>query len=199
MTFYPTVGRMIDETAMTTAKDAIHPLRDRIVELRRVPAAELRAHPKNWRTHPDAQRSALRAMLEEVGIADALIAYASAAAGGALTLIDGHLRQDEAPDAVWPVLILDLTDEEAEKVLATLDPLAAMATTDVEQLQTLLDEIEASRPDVEALLAQVAEAEGAKPPGFKPVSEDLQARLDEKKMVTCPDCGREFRPTRGSS
>lgn len=30
-------------------------IRDRVVELRRVPARELREHPENWRIHPDAQ------------------------------------------------------------------------------------------------------------------------------------------------
>ena len=29
-------------------------IRDRIKELRRVRAGELRPHPHNWRTHPDA-------------------------------------------------------------------------------------------------------------------------------------------------
>jgi hypothetical protein len=31
-------------------------IRDRIKELRRVRASELKPHPKNWRTHPAAQR-----------------------------------------------------------------------------------------------------------------------------------------------
>ena len=47
-------------------------IRDRIVELRRVPANELRPNPKNWRTHPKAQQEALRGILAEVGYADAL-------------------------------------------------------------------------------------------------------------------------------
>ena len=48
-------------------------IRDRIKELRRVRAGQLRPHPHNWRTHPDAQREALRGLLEEVGYADALL------------------------------------------------------------------------------------------------------------------------------
>jgi hypothetical protein len=31
------------------------------------------------------------------------------------------------PDALVPVLVVDLDDKEADKVLATFDPLAAMA------------------------------------------------------------------------
>jgi len=49
-------------------------IRDRIKELRRVPASELLPNPKNWRTHPVAQQDALRGVLAEVGYADALIA-----------------------------------------------------------------------------------------------------------------------------
>lgn len=169
-------------------------MRDRIVELRRVKGSDLRANPKNWRTHPTEQRSALRGLLEEVGIADALIAYESPAAGGALTLIDGHLRQDEAPETEWPVLVLDLSDEEADKVLATLDPLAGMARTDSDQLAALLGQIEAQRPDVEALLAGIAAEAGIEPPDFEPIDAEELPRLDEKKLMTCPECGHEFRP-----
>jgi ParB-like chromosome segregation protein Spo0J len=31
-------------------------------------------------------------------------------------------------------------------------------------------------------------------PNFNPVPEDEQPRLDEKKMVICPECGHEFTP-----
>ncbi|MDY7091579.1 MAG: hypothetical protein SX243_01260 [Acidobacteriota bacterium] len=31
-------------------------------------------------------------------------------------------------------------------------------------------------------------------PDFEPVAADEQSRLDEKKQVTCPECGHEFRP-----
>lgn len=41
------------------------------------------------------------------------------------------------------------------------------------------------RPDVDALLTG---------PDFEPVGADEQSRLDEKKRVTCPECGHEFRP-----
>ena len=49
-------------------------IKDRVKELRRVPASELRANPKNWRRHPPAQQAALRGVLEDIGFADAVIA-----------------------------------------------------------------------------------------------------------------------------
>ena len=167
-------------------------MKDRIVELRRVKASELAPNPKNWREHPDIQKSALRAVLEEVGIADALIAYNSDRAGGALTLIDGHLRRDEEPDTEWPVLVLDLTDDEADKILATLDPLASLATTNLEALTDLLESVDAKRPELEDFLSQLAESEGIEPPDFQPAGIDDQSRLDEKAPIQCPACGHEF-------
>ena len=46
---------------------------------------------------------------------------------GSLEIIDGHLRQSLDPELVVPVLILDLDEAEAAKLLLSLDPLAGMA------------------------------------------------------------------------
>ncbi len=111
-------------------------IRDRIKELRRVPAKHLRPNPKNWRIHPPAQQDALRGVLAEIGYAGALLARELD--DGSLELIDGHLRAETTPDLPVPVLILDLSREEADKLLATFDPLSSMATADVAALQALL-------------------------------------------------------------
>lgn len=110
--------------------------RDRIKELRRVKASELKPSPRNWRLHPAAQRKALEGMLREVGYADALLARELP--DGSLELVDGHLRAETTPDQEVPVLIVDLNEEEAGKVLATLDPLAALAERNQGQLDDLL-------------------------------------------------------------
>src|SRR4051812_49765918 len=101
------------------------PIRDRIKQLRRVPARELRPNPKNWRTHPPAQQDALRGVLAEIGYAGALLARELS--DGSLELIDGHLRAETTPDATVPVLILDLDEAQAAKLLAVPDTLAAMS------------------------------------------------------------------------
>lgn len=89
-------------------------IRDRIKELRRVRARELLPHPKNWRRHPQAQVAALRGLLDEIGYADALLARELP--DGRLMLIDGHLRKETTPpDAQIPVLVLNVSEEEAEK------------------------------------------------------------------------------------
>jgi hypothetical protein len=110
-------------------------LRDRIVELRRVKAADLRTNPKNWRLHPEGQRSAVGEMLASIGFVGAL---AAREVNGGLELLDGHLRKDLAAESKVPVLILDLNDEEADKMLATFDPLSGLALVDGEKLDDLL-------------------------------------------------------------
>ena len=114
-------------------------IKNRVKELRVVAASDLRPNPKNWRLHPKAQQDALRGIIAEVGMADACLARELP--DGSLMLIDGHLRAETVADAKVPVLILDVTEAEADKILATLDPLAAMAEKDAEQLASLLSDL----------------------------------------------------------
>lgn len=110
-------------------------IKDRIKELRRVKAKDLIPNSKNWRVHPKTQAAALRGLLSEIGYADALLARELP--DGRLQLIDGHLRAETTPNATVPVLILDVTDSEADKILLTLDPLAAMAEADTERTEEM--------------------------------------------------------------
>ena len=55
-----------------------------------------------------------------------------------MQIVDGHLRAEENPDTIFPVLVLDITAQEADKVLLTLDPLAALAESDAERITDLL-------------------------------------------------------------
>lgn len=111
--------------------------RDRVRELRRIPARDLAPNPKNWRTHPRAQREALRGVLEEVGFADVALAWINE--DGAVELLDGHLRQELTDgDQEIPTVILDLTREEADRVLLTHDFITTMAESNRQALQRLL-------------------------------------------------------------
>ena len=113
-------------------------IRDRVKELRRVPASSILPHPKNWRRHPEAQRRAMRAALDEIGFAGAVLAIEVRKNGAKrLMSVDGHLRDELAGDATVPVLVTDLTEAEAEKLLLTFDPLSAMAEADVAALREL--------------------------------------------------------------
>jgi hypothetical protein len=125
-------------------------IRDRIKEFRRVKAFELRPNPKNWRTHPQAQQDALRGVLAEIGYADALLARELP--DGGLMLVDGHLRAETTPDMEVPVLVLDVTESEADKILATLDPLASLAVSDTEKLEALLADVDTQSAAVQEML-----------------------------------------------
>ncbi len=129
-------------------------IRDRVKELRRVRAGDLLSNPRNWRRHPKAQAAALRGLLQEIGYADALIARELP--DGRLMLIDGHLRAETTPNVLVPVLVLDVTEEEAAKILLTLDPLAAMAESDSERIKALLQSVSTDNDAVQQLLRSTA-------------------------------------------
>ena len=144
--------KSVEESNGRSAKTVL--IRDRIKDLRRVKAKDLLPNPKNWRRHPKNQVDALRGILVEIGYADALLARELA--DGRLMLIDGHLRAETTPDAEVPVLILDVTAEEADKILLTLDPLAALAESDSERVKLLLETVRTDDQAVRELLKQVA-------------------------------------------
>src|SRR5262249_8703216 len=122
---------------------------------------ERQQNTKKWRTHPQAQHDALKGVLAEIGYADALLARETAEGG--LMLIDGHLRAETTPDAIVPVLVLDVDEAEAAKILATLDPLAAIAAADAGKLNELLREVETGSAALGEMLSKLAAEAGAVP------------------------------------
>jgi hypothetical protein len=128
-------------------------IRDRVVALRRVRASELIPNPKNWRRHPAEQRDAMSGVLREIGYAGALLARETPEG---LMLIDGHLRAETTPDQEVPVLVLDVDEREADVLLATVDPLAAMAERDDAALRALLAGVQADDAAVRAPLDGLA-------------------------------------------
>jgi ParB-like chromosome segregation protein Spo0J len=157
-------------------------IRDRIRELRRVRAGSLRPHPKNWRRHPRAQQDALRGVLAEIGYADALLARELP--DGSLELVDGHLRAETTPDMEVPVLVLDLDEQEAAKLLALLDPLTGMAQTDQELLADLLTRVETENEAVQSLIARML-AEPEEPDAAEPPEVDVPEA--HQVVVECRD------------
>jgi len=99
-----------------------------------------------------------------------------------------------------PVLVLDVTEEEAKVLLATLDPLAELAEANTERLATLLQDVETTNEAVQEVLNDLGEWWGVgqddeKPQKDKPKvirgatlddlrpSEDEQAELEGKILV----------------
>jgi len=162
-------------------------IRDRIKELRRVRASELRPNRRNWRTHPQAQRDTLRGVLAEVGYADALLARELP--DGALELIDGHLRAETTPDVEVPVLILDLDDAEAAKLLALHDPLAGMAEANDEALAELVANVETENAAVQALLERMIH--DTEPPAEDIVDEESREVSGPEAFQVVVECRDE--------
>jgi len=134
-------------------------------------AGDLLANAKNWRQHPGYQRDAMRGVLGEIGFAATLTAYETPA--GELVLIDGHLRVEEAPDLEVDVAILDVSEEEADKLLLTIDPLGAMATANQDVLLSLLDSARFDDGGVNVMLEALANGERFPMPDLtEPISDN---------------------------
>lgn len=114
---------------------------------------QLLANPWNWRIHPRYQQEALKAALTTVGWVQNVIVNRRTG-----HVVDGHARVSLAlkqGEELVPVVYVDLSEDEEKLVLATLDPIAAMAGASNEALGHLL----ASLPTIpEALAAAVQES-----------------------------------------
>jgi len=153
-------------------------IRNRVKEMRLCKPSELADHPHQWRVHPRDQRDALEGILREVGIAGTLLAWHSERNGGQLTAIDGHLRKSLDPGIKWPTVILDVTDAEADLLLATHDPLAAMAEAGRAELDALLREVATEEAAVKAMLATLSENVGIIPPAIVGGVQDVMPQVD---------------------
>jgi ParB-like chromosome segregation protein Spo0J len=163
--------------------------KDRIKELRRVKASELIPSPHNWRRHPQYQQDALRGILDEVGYADAVLVRET---DKGLEVIDGHLRTSLDGDQTLPVLILDVTEEEAKKLLLTHDPIAALAESNEADLQGLLDSLSFDSEAINEMLTNLAR-EADRTTDNKgdlldfPIFDD-----DIETQYKCPSCAYEW-------
>jgi hypothetical protein len=127
--------------------------RDRIKELRRVKASELIPNPHNWHEHPIEERQDMIGVLHEIGYADAMLARELP--DGRLMLLDGHMRTDIAEDDIVPVLIVDLTEQEAKQLIAVHDMIGKKARTKDDVLGDLLSELEAEDADMRRMLDEI--------------------------------------------
>lgn len=155
--------------------------RNRVKALEYHVAGDILDHPHQWRTHPAKQAEALRDVLDEVGVAGAMLVYASERADGKLVRIDGHGRKDLDPRATWPCLVLDVDDHEADLLLATYDPIGAQAGADAAKLDELLRGVSTGSAALQSLLGEVAERAGVN--GKPPVGEDAGPQIDRAEEL----------------
>ena len=100
--------------------------RDRIIGFERIPASQIQANPVNPRQHSESQQRAMTELVNRLGFAGALLVYRTD--DGGYQLIDGELRQNLAGDQPVPVLITDLTPDEARELLLFFDRVSGMAS-----------------------------------------------------------------------
>ena len=132
--------------------------RNRIVGTGPEAPDQLLANPGNWRVHPKAQQDALAGALDAVGWVGQVLVNRRTG-----FVIDGHARVALAlrrGEPSVPVLYVDLEPQEEALVLATLDPIGAMATADEAKLNELLADV---RVDDDALLALLGDLAGREP------------------------------------
>lgn len=137
-----------------------------IRELRWMDPRELKANARNWRTHPQRQRQAFQATLAANGWAGAALLNETTG-----NLLDGHMRVAEAIKAnekSIPVLVGRWTEAQEKQVLATLDPLGAMAGTNASALSSLTEEVARSSKTLEGLTSANVKA-------FKEFTRDLSS------------------------
>jgi len=156
--------------------------------------SQLADNPQNWRAHPSEQTEALKAAIDEVGWAGALLYNEQTQ-----RLIDGHARKEIKAGEKVPVLIGSWTEDEEKKILATLDPLAAMAEANAEALAELLNEIETNSPALAEMMEALARENGINnnlgcvedetpEPPKNPITQAGDLWLLGKHRLLCGDC-----------
>jgi hypothetical protein len=126
-------------------------VRNRIVEDVEIPSEELLDHEGNPRQHPNAQKAAMRGILNEIGIVNRLLVYKSSRQGGRYVVLDGHLRKNEFRMR-WPCTVLDLSDDEADLLIQAYDAVGALALTDKDTLRKLREKAEFQDASVRVML-----------------------------------------------
>lgn len=168
---------------------------NRITSHENVDPRELTAHPLNWRDHPLAQQQALDATVGAIGwVKEVIVSKRSG------RILDGHLRVERATandEATIPVAYVDLSENEENLILATIDPLAELAGTDREQLTDLLYSIDGEREGFNDMLTALVAEHGLNPQAGPIDTEQGDTSPGDEKddsTVICPRCGHEWLP-----
>lgn len=132
--------------------------RNRIVGHGEEAPDQLLANPKNFRIHPQSQQDALAGVLDKVGWVQQVVVNQRTG-----FVVDGHLRVALAitrDEPSVPVTYVDLSEEEEALILATFDPLGAMAGTDKDLLADLLQGLGGEDGAIRDLLDGLAREHG---------------------------------------
>ena len=136
--------------------------------------ASVEPHPMNARLHPEAQRVAMDESLTRVGWISAVIANRRTG-----RLLDGHERREEAiaRGTTLPIMWVDIDEDDEAFVLATFDPIAALAEFDSSILAELVDIANIETVDLAGMLTdQIALIVG--PPDLDDLADQYEPDSD---------------------
>jgi hypothetical protein len=154
--------------------------RNRIVGHGEQAAISFAANPLNWRIHPKAQRDALTGILEDVGWVQSVIVNKTTG-----FVIDGHARIEEAlklgDDTLVPFVEVELSEEEEQKILLTLDPVAAMAAADKTNLDSLMQSVSTDSEALQKMISDLADEHGLHAENESPYTHKVEAPIYEPK------------------
>jgi|GEM_PF-272910 len=121
-------------------------------------ASQFQHHPNNPKNHPEFQQRVVEGSLNSLGWIDTPIENRTTG-----NLVDGHervwnaLKHDDSP---VPYFQVDLTKDEEAQALLSIDPIAAMAETDQEQVDTLLKQVAVDDPDLMIFMESLGTGNG---------------------------------------
>jgi hypothetical protein len=164
--FLANSGTICYNLLMKTPKN---PWKNRIVGYGEENPNQLLANEANWRIHPRAQQNALGGVLREVGIVQNVIVNLRKGPEwpdekrGISTVVDGHARislaiSDRQPSI--PITYVELSPSEEAEILATLDPISAMAVADSDMLNELLKSVSTDNSALQEMLSDLAKNNG---------------------------------------
>ena len=185
-------------------------MKDRVVEVLHVSPFDLKPDGRNWKIHPQEQRNVLQAMRERLGNVAPVLARRDE--NGVLRLIDGHMRVGlavEHEEESVAVLVVDVDEQEAGEVLATLDPISLMADVDAEKMLELRRDLQPAWAEaigrIEQALGEDEERLADLPAPRQITERDMELAVSEEldrlsrrdyadtEMLTCPHCGDTFK------
>jgi ParB-like chromosome segregation protein Spo0J len=158
-----------------------------------VPLSLLKPHPKNVN---QGDFGAIQQSIETNGFYGTIVANKRTG-----HILAGNHRYHVAKQSGFdslPVAWVDVDDEEEIRILLADNRTTRLGQDDESKLAELLAELANTEKglsgtgfdgdDLDRLIGDLAG------PNFDPATLDEQGRLDQKKPVTCPECGHEFHP-----
>ncbi len=146
----PSIPGLVVQLPITVPDVDAGPYRIRITAVGMARAADIYDHKGNPFVPTEFQQAGLRGSLNQVGIVDVLKCYISERNDGRLTLMDGHKRKGMDPEQLWPVVVLDLNDEEADAQLLVHNLLGAWSGIDPIKMNVLVQQAKAKNAEMAA-------------------------------------------------